>query len=65
MLWFSKIKCQNYSDIFRIPKVENVLEDINEADVFTVPDLKSAYLQIRINEFDKHKTAFAVPDAKY
>ena len=45
--------------------MENVLEDINEADVFTVLDLKSAYLQIRINEFDKHKTAFAVPDAKY
>ena len=38
---------------------------MNDTDAFTVLDLKSAYWQIRINEFDKHAAAFLVPNAKY
>lgn len=38
---------------------------MNDADAFTVLDLKSACWQIRINEFDKHTAAFVVPNAKY
>ena len=37
---------------------------MNEANVFTVLDLKSAYCHIPINECDKHKTAFVVPKNK-
>ena len=41
------------------------LYDMNEGDVFTVVDLKSAYWHIHINECDKNKAAFVVPNAKY
>ena len=51
--------------VFPIPKAENILDDMIEAGVYTVLDLKSAYWHIPINEDDKHKTAFVVPNAKY
>ena len=38
---------------FPIPKAENICDDMDEADVFTVLDLKSAYWHIPINEGDK------------
>ena len=50
---------------FAIPKAENILDDMNEADVFTVRDLKSVYWHIPINQGDKHNTVFVVPNAKY
>ena len=48
-----------------IPKsfaiAENILDDMNEADVFAALYLKSANRLIPNNEDGKHKTAFAVP----
>ena len=41
------------------------MEDLNDAEVFTILDLKSAYWHIPLKPSDKHKTAFVVPNGKY
>ena len=62
---FRKLNAKTIPKSFPIPKAENILDDMNEADVFTVLDLNSAYWYIPIHVGDKHKTAFVVPNAKY
>ena len=62
---FRKLNAKTIPKSFAIPKAEIILDDMNEADVFKVLDLKSAYWHIPINECDKHKTALVIPNAKY
>ena len=62
---FRKLNSKTIPKSFPIPKAENILDDMNEADVFTILDLKSAYWHIPIHEGDKYKTTFVVPNAKY
>ena len=58
---FWKLNAKTIPKSFPIPKAENILDNMYEADVFTVLDLKSTYWHIPINEVDKHKTAFVIP----
>ena len=62
---FRKLNPKTIPKVFPIPKAENILDDMIEAGVYTVLDLKSAYWHIPINEGDQNKTAFVVPNAKY
>ena len=62
---FRKLNAKTIPKSFPVPKAENILDDMNEADVFTVLDLKSGYWHIPIHEGDKQKIAFVVPNAKY
>ena len=60
-----KLNAKTIPESFPIPKAEDILDDMNEADVFIVLDLKSAYWHIPIDEGEKHKTAFVIPNVKY
>ena len=46
-------------DAFQIPKIEDLIYQLCDFAVFTTFDLTDGYIQIRIKEEDKHKTAFA------
>jgi hypothetical protein len=48
-------------DSFPLPRIEECLDSLYGAKLFSTLDLKSAYAQVPIAEEDKHKTAFSTP----
>ena len=52
-------------DAYPIPRIDDSLEALKGAKIFSCFDLKSAYNQIKVNKSDQHKTAFSSPSGLY
>ena len=48
-------------DSFPLPRIDECLDNLSGARLFSTLDLKSAYAQVPIAEEDKYKTAFSTP----
>ena len=48
-------------DVYPLPRIDESLDALGGAAIFSTMDLQSAYYQVEIAEEDKAKTAFTTP----
>ena len=58
---FRKINSKTHKDCFPLPRIDECLNAVGGASIFSSLDLHSGYYQVAMHEDDMHKTAFVCP----
>lgn len=56
---YRKLNEKTIDDKFPIPNIEEILDKLGRSVYFTTIDLKSGFHQIKVEKFDRQKTAFS------
>jgi hypothetical protein len=51
-----------HKDAYPLPRVDDTLDELKAANFYTHLDLASGFWQVRVRDYDIHKTAFQIPD---
>ena len=62
---FRKLNDVTHKDTYPLPRIDDMLDKLHRATLFTTLDLQSGYWQIPIDEKDKEKTAFSAGEGLY
>lgn len=55
---FRALNSHCYHDAYPLPRIDEALDSLKGASLFSTIDLAQGYLQVSVDEQDKHKTAF-------
>ena len=62
---FRKVNDLTKKDAHPLPRIDDTLDTLGEAQWFSTLDLASGYWQVGVDPADREKTAFATPDGLY
>ncbi|GBL88553.1 Transposon Ty3-I Gag-Pol polyprotein [Araneus ventricosus] len=62
---YRKLNRKLVKDRFPLPLIEDVLDKLQDAKVYSTLDLKNGFFHIEVNEDCKHFTSFVVPDGQF
>ncbi|HBK71150.1 MAG TPA: hypothetical protein DDZ39_05755 [Flavobacteriaceae bacterium] len=62
---YRKLNTVTRKDTYPLPRIDEMLDKLNNSKFFTSLDLQSGYWQIEISEEDKYKTAFTTGEGLY
>lgn len=62
---YRKLNSKTNRDAFPLPRIDESLDALGGAQVFSTIDLVSGYHQVAVHEKDRHKTAFTTPFGLY
>ena len=62
---FGKVNAMTHRDASPLPRINETLDSLAHASVFTTLDLASGYWQVELEESAKEKTAFSTPGGHY
>lgn len=58
---YRKLNAVTHKDAFPLPRIEETLTNLTQAEWFSTLDLASGYWQVEIDPQDREKTAFTTP----
>lgn len=62
---FRKLNDKTLSEVFPLPNITEILDQLGNSKFFSTIDLASGYHQVRTDPKDKHKTAFSTSNNHY
>ncbi|GBN36639.1 Retrovirus-related Pol polyprotein from transposon 17.6, partial [Araneus ventricosus] len=62
---YRKLNRKLVKDRFPLPLIEDVLDKLQDAKVYSTLDLKNVFFHVEVNEDCKHFTSFVVPDGQF
>jgi len=62
---YRKLNRKLVKDRFPLPLIEDVLDKLQDAKVYSTLDLKNGFFHVDVNEDCKHFTSFVVPDGQF
>ncbi|GBL99245.1 Transposon Ty3-G Gag-Pol polyprotein [Araneus ventricosus] len=62
---YRKLNRKLVKDRFPLPLIEDVLDKLQDAKVYSTLDLKNGFFHVEVNEDCKHFTSFIVPDGQF
>ena len=62
---YRRLNTHTQADLFPIPRIDDLLDQLGDSKYFTTLDLASGYWQIRVHPDSQQKTAFVTPQGLY
>jgi len=62
---YHKLNAVTKADMFPLPQLDDLLDQLSQAKYFSLADLASGYWQIRMKESSKEKAAFITPQCLF
>ena len=65
MCQLSSIKCLTSKDVFPLPRIDEILDQLSGKCIFSTLDARTGYWQIKVHKSSHEKTAFVTVDGLY